>query len=160
MIKNEKVKGNRSPSSCKSGNPIPQSGLEFRLLLSSSRWRGHGRDRKVSHGCSSRHRSEVTSAIHSESAVSTSWICPDLTPVFFELQNLFGILVKIWSVVHWGYRDIQYIKFSSIFSYCSLKTHQLWLHLLLPHLIYLGLTLLLASLTGFGAFKPIFIDKL
>lgn len=51
--KNKKVKGNRSPFSCKRGSPISQIGLEFKLLLSLSRWQGHGRDRRVSQGCSS-----------------------------------------------------------------------------------------------------------
>lgn len=71
--KNKKVKGNRSPFSCKRGSPISQIGLEFKLLLSLSRWQGHGRDRRVSQGCSSTTRmSQVQGhkCIHSKSAVA------------------------------------------------------------------------------------------
>lgn len=95
--KNKKVKGNRSPFSCKSGNPIPQSGLEFRLLPLLSRWQWHGKDTTVSQGCSS---STGISQVRGHKCYPFR-ICsvqkldlPSLDPFFIELQLFFLILVK------------------------------------------------------------------
>lgn len=113
--KNKKVKGNRSPFSCKRRSPISQSGLEFKLRLLLSRWQGHGRDRRVSQGCSSTTR---MSQVQGHKCYPFKICCRKIQiwPFLTRFSSNFTIFyLRFWSnfqfllsVVQWSQKDVWY----------------------------------------------------
>lgn len=148
--KNKKVKGNRSPFSHKRSSPISPSGLEFRLLLLLSRWQGHGRDRRVSQGCSSTTR---MSQVRGHECYPFNICCrkkPNLTifdPFFFKLHNFlsFRQILNFPRVLSSEARKMFHTKYSiSLWHFFFPQFHhQLWV----CHMVCLVAILLLASLT-------------